>query len=272
MRVLSRTKKIYWVYIFVIIVGIFSDVVLCVPSSYAESDAAVEKNDVATNETDATRSDVPLVGDAALGVPMTDPEIDHSDVMNMMIGSAPEEMKSIRMRPVFVEGEPVGIEIQWIANDNVLFKYGIRKGDVIKSIVGIPMKNMGDFTKAIYQAENRTPFTAQITRGDSSVQLIYGERLYMPLIEIDRFRLRPIFEKDGYQSKWVEIMRLRNDSVLFEIGLQNKDAIISFDGFSIKYANDLINSVNRAMRKPSFEINIVRNNEPMVVMYVVEQK
>ncbi|MCL1875177.1 MAG: hypothetical protein FWF87_02825 [Synergistaceae bacterium] len=266
----SRTKIFY--IIGIIVVAGFLGASLCILSAHAGSDAAAEKNDAVG---DAALG-VPLVEDAALGVPSVVTETYGAVDKNLFIGSLPRELKSIRMRPKYIESEIVGIEVKWIANDNVLFKYGIQIGDVIKSICGVPINGMpvenpGDLIFFImHLIGDGSPFTAQIIRGDSSIQLIYGESLYMAQNETEKFRLRQKFESNGYQPKWVEIFRLRDDSVLVKLGLQKNDIIKSFNGFSIIYAEDLINSVNRAMRKSSFDIEIVRNNEPLAVIYIVK--
>ncbi|MCL1875178.1 MAG: hypothetical protein FWF87_02830 [Synergistaceae bacterium] len=87
-----------------------------------------------------------------------------------------DEMKRFRIRPKFIGNEPVGIEVQWIQNDSVLTKLGVQKGDVIKSVNGIPMKNMGDITNGINSIMNATEFNVEILRGNAPIYYRYVVR------------------------------------------------------------------------------------------------
>jgi hypothetical protein len=101
--------------------------------------------------------------------------IDRAVIDNLMMNPF-DEMKRFRIRPKFVGNEPVGIEVQWIQNDSVLTKLGVQKGDVMKSVNGIPMKNMGDITNAINSLMNGTRFDVEVLRGESPINLVYAVR------------------------------------------------------------------------------------------------
>jgi type II secretory pathway component PulC len=96
--------------------------------------------------------------------------------LNKLMMNPFEEMRRFRMRPKFEGNEPVGIEIQWIQNDSVLGKLGVVKGDVLKSVNGIPMKNMGDITNAVNSLMNGTRFDVEVLRGNAPINLTYMVR------------------------------------------------------------------------------------------------
>ena len=64
------------------------------------------------------------------------------EVIDNLMMNPFDEMKRFRIRPKFEGNEPVGLEFQWMQNDSLLSQLGMKKGDVIKSINGMPMKNM----------------------------------------------------------------------------------------------------------------------------------
>jgi hypothetical protein len=98
------------------------------------------------------------------------------NIINELLMNPFEEMRKFRIRPKFEENEPVGIEAQWIQNDSILGSLGIIKGDMLKSINGIPMKNMGDITNAINSLMNGTRFDVEIQRGNITNMLRYVVR------------------------------------------------------------------------------------------------
>jgi type II secretory pathway component PulC len=98
------------------------------------------------------------------------------ELINDMINNPFEEMKRFRLRPSFVGNEPVGIEFQWIQNDSLLGKLGVVKGDVLKSINGISMKNMGDMVNSINSLINGKRFDVEVLRGNTPINLSYVVR------------------------------------------------------------------------------------------------
>lgn len=81
-----------------------------------------------------------------------------------------DELKRIRMRPNEKEG---GLEVQWIQNDSILRRLGVRRGDVIRSVNGIPFTNMGDIANSINSLMNSERFDVEVTRGGKSTPLRY---------------------------------------------------------------------------------------------------
>jgi len=101
--------------------------------------------------------------------------ISREDVNNLMMNPF-DEMKRFRIRPKFDGNEPIGIEVQWIQNDSILGKLGVARNDVLKSVNGIPMKNMGDITNAINSLMNGSRFDVEVIRGNAPVMLTYVVR------------------------------------------------------------------------------------------------
>jgi hypothetical protein len=114
----------------------------------------------------------PVVNQITAATPDQPGVISKEDV-NSLMNNPFEEMKRFRMRPKFEGSEPIGIEIQWIQNDSILGKLGVQKGDVLKSVNGIPMKNMGDITNAINSLMNGTRFDVEVLRGNAPTNLTY---------------------------------------------------------------------------------------------------
>ncbi len=81
-----------------------------------------------------------------------------------------DELKRVRMRPNEKAG---GLEIQWIQNDSLLKRLGVQRGDVIKSINGIPFTNMGDIANSINSLMTSERFDVEVTRGGQNTALRY---------------------------------------------------------------------------------------------------
>lgn len=93
-----------------------------------------------------------------------------SEMVNQLVQNPFDEMKRIRMRPSEKEG---GLEVQWIQSDSILKRLGVQRGDVIKSVNGIPFTNMGDIANSINSLMNSERFDVEVTRGGKSQALRY---------------------------------------------------------------------------------------------------
>ena len=98
------------------------------------------------------------------------------ELLNDLMINPFDEMKKIRIRPKFDGNESIGIEVQWIQNDSILGKLGVAKNDVIRSINGISIKNMGDIANAINSLMNGSRFDVEVLRGNDPIQLTYVVR------------------------------------------------------------------------------------------------
>ena len=83
------------------------------------------------------------------------------------------ELRKVRLRPKFEGNEPIGIEVQWTQHDSLLGNLGLARGDVIKSLNGIPMKNMGDIMNSINSLINGKRFDVELLRGNAPINLTY---------------------------------------------------------------------------------------------------
>ena len=96
-----------------------------------------------------------------------------SETVNQLVQNPFEELKRIRIRPNDKAG---GLEVQWIQNDSILKNLGVQKGDVIRSINGIPFTNMGDIANSINSLMNSERFDVEVTRNGKPEALRYVVR------------------------------------------------------------------------------------------------
>ena len=96
-----------------------------------------------------------------------------AEMVNTLVQNPFDELKRIRMRPNDKAG---GLEVQWIQNDSILKRLGVKRGDVIKSVNGIPFTNMGDIANSINSLMNSERFDVEVTRGGKSTPLRYVVR------------------------------------------------------------------------------------------------
>lgn len=81
-----------------------------------------------------------------------------------------DELKRIRIRPNEKAG---GLEVQWIQNDSLLKRLGVQRGDVIRSVNGVPFTNMGDIANSINSLMTSERFDVEVTRGGQNTALRY---------------------------------------------------------------------------------------------------
>ncbi|MBN1332465.1 MAG: hypothetical protein JW971_01765 [Synergistales bacterium] len=98
------------------------------------------------------------------------------ELVNQLLLNPFDEMKKIRLRAKFDGEDALGIQVQWIAKDSILGELGVEKGDVIRSINGIPMRNMGDISNAINSLMGGSRFDVEVLRDGESRELTYVVR------------------------------------------------------------------------------------------------
>lgn len=96
-----------------------------------------------------------------------------SEILNKLVQNPFDEMNRIRLRPNEKVG---GFEVQWIQNDSILKSLGVQRGDVIRSVNGIPFTNMGDISNSINSLMNSERFDVEVTRGGNPTALRYVVR------------------------------------------------------------------------------------------------
>ena len=81
-----------------------------------------------------------------------------------------DELKRIRLRPNEKAG---GLEVQWIQNDSLLKRLGVRRWDIIRSVNGTPLKNMEDIMNTINSLKSSERFDIELIRGGENITLRY---------------------------------------------------------------------------------------------------
>ena len=95
------------------------------------------------------------------------------DLVNRMLMNPFDEMKRFRLRPKFEGAQASGIEVQWLDKESILTKLGVEQGDVLQSVNGIPIRNMGDVANAINSLMGGSRFDVQVVRGGAEMPLSY---------------------------------------------------------------------------------------------------
>jgi type II secretory pathway component PulC len=98
------------------------------------------------------------------------------DLVNRMLMNPFDEMKRFRLRPKFEGAQASGIEVQWLDKESILTKLGVEQGDVLQSVNGIPIRNMGDVANAINSLMGGSRFDVQVVRNGKEMPLTYTVR------------------------------------------------------------------------------------------------
>ena len=92
-----------------------------------------------------------------------------SELVNQLVMNPYDEVAKMRMVP----SKEGGMEIQRIAPDSVLGMVGVAQGDVVKSLNGIEVKNLGDIANAVNSVVSGTRLDVTVQRGGKPVELKY---------------------------------------------------------------------------------------------------
>jgi hypothetical protein len=98
------------------------------------------------------------------------------DTVNELLLNPFDELKKVRLVPKITDGVAAGIEVRNIEKNSILFALGVRPGDVIQGVNGIPISNMGDVANAINSLMGGERFEVSVVRKDEPVQLNYVVR------------------------------------------------------------------------------------------------
>lgn len=85
-----------------------------------------------------------------------------------------DEMKKFRLRPKFDGDRALGVEVQWMDRNSFLESVGVEKGDVIQSVNGLEIRNMGDVVNVINSLMGGSAFDVQVLRDGTPVSLKYN--------------------------------------------------------------------------------------------------
>lgn len=87
-----------------------------------------------------------------------------------------DEMKKFRLRPAFDGNNALGVEVQWMDRGSFLEAVGVEKGDVIQSVNGLEIRNMGDVVNVVNSLMGGDAFDVQVLRSGQAVSLKYNIR------------------------------------------------------------------------------------------------
>ena len=94
--------------------------------------------------------------------------------MNQLLMDPLEEMKKFRLRPKFDGESAQGVEVQWLDDKSILTSLGVQKGDVVQSVNGVQIRNMGDIVNVINSLMSGNTFDVQVVRGGQPEMLNYN--------------------------------------------------------------------------------------------------
>jgi len=75
-----------------------------------------------------------------------------------------ELLKQVDFVPYFRNGKIEGFKIRWISQSSPLHRLGFRKGDVILSVNGIPLKNTDDLFRVLQVIANEPSLRIEVLR------------------------------------------------------------------------------------------------------------
>lgn len=87
-----------------------------------------------------------------------------------------DEMKKFRLRPKFDGNRALGVEVQWMDEGSFLESLGVVTGDVVQSVNGLEIRNMGDIVNVVNSLMGGDSFDVQVLRRGESVSLKYNIR------------------------------------------------------------------------------------------------
>ncbi len=82
-------------------------------------------------------------------------------------------LKNVRIVPVVKNGETIGFRFTYISPKSPLYKYGLRSGDLIKSINGMPVRTAEEAFKIYNMLRNEEHITLEIERRGKRKVIFY---------------------------------------------------------------------------------------------------
>lgn len=93
------------------------------------------------------------------------------DTVNEFLMSPQNFLRGIFIGPSFKDNKPNGFVVRNIANEHILAKIGIKKGDVIKKVNGIEINNVTDYYNAIRSVTEGDSLTLTIEREGKEIDI-----------------------------------------------------------------------------------------------------
>ena len=98
------------------------------------------------------------------------------EMVNQLLMDPLEEMKKFRLRPKFDGDMAQGVEVQWLDEKSILTSLGVKAGDVVQSVNGVQIRNMGDIVNVINSLMSGNTFDVQVVREGKPEMLNYNIR------------------------------------------------------------------------------------------------
>ena len=93
--------------------------------------------------------------------------------VNDMISNVNQFMTQLRVRPHFHQGKPVGYRISDIKRGSLIEEIGIKNGDIIKSVNGLPIAKPDQAFEAYQQLMEESQITLELQRGRTNQVITY---------------------------------------------------------------------------------------------------
>jgi general secretion pathway protein C len=93
--------------------------------------------------------------------------------VNDLISNVNQFMTQLRVRPFFVNGAPIGYLVTDIKQGSLIDQIGLKDGDVIQGVNGIPITKPEQAFAAYQQLKNESQITLEVRRGNSSQVITY---------------------------------------------------------------------------------------------------
>jgi len=84
--------------------------------------------------------------------------------MDQLIGNA-------RVVPYYRGGQPYGFRVSNVVEGSQVYEHGMRSGDIIKSVNGIPIKTPQDALNAYQELQNGTTVQMEVERQGATTSL-----------------------------------------------------------------------------------------------------
>lgn len=105
------------------------------------------------------------------GFPAGQPGMPPSNDMTAAMQNMEQFLGKARVVPYFKGGEPYGFRVSNVEGDSPLAGLGVRSGDVIRSVNGIPVRSPEDALKAYQQLGSQSSVQVELERGGSSMSV-----------------------------------------------------------------------------------------------------
>jgi len=92
------------------------------------------------------------------------PEPAESSGLTNVMKNLDEYIGKARVVPYFKGGEPYGFRVSNLSSDAMIYELGVRSGDVIRSVNGIPIRTPEDAFKAYQQFQNESSVQVELER------------------------------------------------------------------------------------------------------------